>query len=189
MITQVRHAAFEGTHLIARGPLKTVLAAVLTTLEAQPAKSVLIFNEETGKQIDFDLRGTLEDVMQRIEPAAGTRAIGRPKLGVVSREVTLLPRHWAWLDQQRGGASATLRGLVEMAMRQSVSGVEGAAVDALYAQLSALAGDLPGFEEATRCLYKSDWNGFLEVVRPWPRDISDYFATRLNEALGEAGKQ
>lgn len=186
MNTHAHHAAFESGRLIARGPLKTVLGAVLATQAAQQDKSILIFNEETGKQVDFDLRGTLEDVMQRIEPA---RTVGRPKLGVVSREVTLLPRHWTWLDQQKGGASATLRVLVETAMRQSATSVEGAAVDALYAQLSALAGDLPGFEEAARCLYKSDWNGFLQVIRPWPSNIGDYFATRLNEALGKASKQ
>ncbi|MFY0534142.1 DUF2239 family protein [Nannocystis pusilla] len=37
------------------------------------------------------------------EPPARTGP-GRPKLGVVSREVSLLPRHWEWLERQPSGS-------------------------------------------------------------------------------------
>ncbi len=59
------------------------------------------------------------------------RSRGRPRLGIVAREVTLLPRHWDWLAEQPGGASVALRKLVEAATR------------ALF------AGDAPGFERAS----------------------------------------
>src|SRR4029079_4156101 len=49
--------------------------------------------------------------------AAEPRGRGRPRLGVVAREGTLLPRHWEWLGTQPGGASVVLRKLVEEARR------------------------------------------------------------------------
>ncbi len=77
---------------------------------------------------------------------AEPRGRGRPKLGVVAREVTLLPRHWDWLNAQPGGASVALRKLVEQARRANGDADRArAAREAAYHFMSAMAGDLPAF--------------------------------------------
>jgi hypothetical protein len=147
---------------------------------------ILVFNDRTGAVIDLDLRGTPEDVVRRIEardasnhPSASPRGPGRPKLGVVAREVTLLPRHWEWLASQPGGASVAVRRLVEDARRDPsgkdrVRGSQAAA----YKFMSAMAGDEPGFEEATRALFAGDMHRFDALVQHWPPDVRDH-ARRL----------
>ena len=180
--------AFSGTRLLASGPLQEVALAAKAHLAADPEASVLVFNDGTGEVIDLDLRGTPEDVLARLvpprDPASGkedTRGRGRPRLGVVAREVTLLPRHWDWLNAQPGGASVTLRRLVEDARR-----MDGAKVDRRLAQertyrfMSALAGNEPGYEEALRALYAPDRQGFDARTQIWPSDIRAY-ARRLAE--------
>ena len=169
--------AFAGDRCIASGDRKAVAMAVKRTLAWGEDKPVLIFEDATGKPIDFDLSGTPAQVLGRLsiqdEPAeapAGPRGRGRPKLGVTPREVTLLPRHWEWLNGQPGGASVALRKLVEQASR----GPEGKARDArdaAYRFLAALAGDFPGFEEAARALYARDAAAFDELTRAWPSDV------------------
>jgi hypothetical protein len=113
-------------------------------------------------------------------PAAGEpRGRGRPRLGVVAREVTLLPRHWEWLSAQPGGASVALRKLVEVARREhGEKDQRRAAHERAYHFMSAIAGDLPGFEEATRALFADDRPRFEECVTSWPNDVRAY-ATRL----------
>ena len=148
---------------------------------------VLIFDDVTGEQIEVDFRGTGSDVVNRItkmtsespreavpmEPAIeSSRGPGRPKLGVVAREVTLLPRHWEWLNGQSGGASVAPRKLVDEARRVN----EGKdrlrrLQEAAYRFMSALAGDLPGFEEATRALFASNPDRFEDHIRGWPKDV------------------
>ena len=110
------------------------------------------------------------------------RRPGRPKLGVVAREVTLLPRHWEWLNGQPGGASVALRKLVEEASRAKV-GLDRArrARDAAYRFLTAMAGDMPGFEEAIRALFAGNSEGFQSQTEAWPPDIRDY-SYRMAEA-------
>ena len=98
-----------------------------------------------------------------------------PELGVVAREVTLLPRHWDWLAGQPGGASVTLRKLVEQARKDN----EGKdrlrrAREAAYRFLSAMAGNLPGFEEAARALFAGHRDRFAAVVAPWPQDVREH---------------
>lgn len=112
--------AFLGHRCVASGPIADV-AARLRILETTPTDSpLLVFDARTSAPIDLDLRGSEAEVRARVTPRPATttadeppRGPGRPRLGVVSKEITLLPRHWTWLGQQRGGASATLRRLID----------------------------------------------------------------------------
>jgi hypothetical protein len=107
--------------------------------------------------------------------AAGRRGPGRPRLGVVGREVTLLPRQWDWLAAQPGGASVALRKLVEAARKadQSPQRIRRTQ-DTAYRFMHALSGDLPGFEEATRALYRWDLPELERLTGSWPRDVRDH---------------
>ncbi|GBF06802.1 hypothetical protein DAERI_100165 [Deinococcus aerius] len=167
-------AFLGGRHLIT-----APLPELLRVLKAHHDAAILVFEDQTGRQVDFDLRGSVDDVLARHVPGAPRKGPGRPKLGVVAREVTLLPRHWAWLDEQRGGASATLRRLIDEARRQGTPGQDAArAAEAAGRVITALAGDLPNFEEASRALYGGQGERFAELTRAWPEDVRDY-ALRL----------
>ena len=166
--------AFDGARCIAAGPLAEVALAVKRATEAGAAGPVLAFDEATGRVIDIDIRGTNDAVIARLvqasAPATEPRGPGRPKLGVVAREVTLLPRHWDWLSAQPGGASVTLRKLVEEARRGGKAD-QRAAQEAAYRFMSAMAGDYAGFEEATRALFANDRARFAERIEAWPADV------------------
>jgi hypothetical protein len=175
-------AAFRGYRLVARGTLETIVARLHPLSDAAQA-DLRLLDEATGRAVDFDWRGDADEIVARARAQLAGKGKGRPKLGVESREITLLPRHWAWLDAQSRSASATLRSLVDHAMGQAAQG--RADVDALYWQMSALAGDLPGFEEATRRLYASDWDEAERIVRGWPEDLSHYLVERLHAVAGK----
>jgi uncharacterized protein len=137
----------------------------------------LVFDDATGRQVDLDTRGTPEEISHRYaeEATPGARRRGRPRLGVVAKEVTLLPRHWDWLSAQPGGASVALRKLVDQARRTSGDRDRAReAQEAAYRFLSAVAGNMPGFEEATRALFAYDRRRFGELVAEWPQDVRDY---------------
>jgi uncharacterized protein len=159
--------AFDGHRRLASGPLSEVAVAVKRAMEDGAARPILIFDDATGRAIDIDTRGAEGEVAARYAPP--TRGRGRPKLGVVAREVTLLPRHWDWLNRQSGGASVALRKLVEEARRGGDSNRE--ARDAAYHFMSAMAGDLPGFEEAARALFAGDQPRFESLIAGWPDDV------------------
>jgi hypothetical protein len=187
--------AFDGHHLIAAGPLLEVALAVKAALAADASRAMLTFDDATGSVIDLDLRGSPAEVAERLaerseQPAASpqgrlplsagedgepARGRGRPKLGVVAREVTLLPRHWEWLSAQSGGASAALRRLVDEA-RRSDGGKSRVRVarETAYRFMSAMAGDLPGFEEAARGLFAGDRTRFVGATGAWPPDVRGY---------------
>lgn len=181
--------AFVGERMIASGDAITVAVAMRAAIDSG-ASRVLAFEDETGRQIDFDLGGTDADIRTRLadtapEPTKPGR--GRPKLGVVAREVTLLPRHWEWLAQQPGGASATLRRLVDQARKaSSATQAPRLAQDAAYRLMSALAGDLPGFEDAARALFAGDYEAVGEVIGQWPKDIATYIGAHLAVAAESA---
>lgn len=174
---QVPCTAFDGPRRLATGPLRIVALAVRARLEAGSPGAVLIFDDETGRVVDLDTRGTPEQVLARLAPAKAeeARGRGRPKLGVVPREVTLLPRHWDWLNAQPGGASVTLRKLVEAARRTGTAEESRRrAQERTYRFMAALAGDEPGYEEALRALYVADEAAFRARTEAWPADVRDH---------------
>jgi hypothetical protein len=172
--------AFDGERRLASGPPLDVAMAVKAATAAGAEGPLLVFDDASGAVIHLDLRGSRVDVASRLavatgEPPAAPRGRGRPKLGVVAREVTLAPRHWEWLALQSGGASAALRRLVEEARRSSAPKDRvRAAQEAAYRFMAAMAGDLPGFEEATRALFANDRQRFERLAAQWPDDVGAY---------------
>jgi hypothetical protein len=171
------YTVFHGLRRVATGSA----ADLLEVLKDSPQGELLVFEDSTGSQIDLDPRG------KPIEPAhvpadiavSEPRGRGRPRLGVIAKEVTLLPRHWDWLNVQPGGASVALRKLVDEARKTSGDRDRvRAAQEAAYRFMSAIAGNLPGFEEATRALFAYDRRSFTHLVANWPEDVRDY-AVRL----------
>ena len=172
-----QYVAFDGPTRVAAGDLAEVAAAVKARVDSAdaPRSELLVFDAETSRLVELDLRGSLGDVLARLAPpaeVAAPRAPGRPKLGVVAREVTLLPRHWEWLAAQPGGASVTLRKLVDQARRDG-SGAERRrrAQEASYRFMVVVAGNEPGFEEALRALYAGDAGRFATLTDAWPIDV------------------
>jgi uncharacterized protein len=174
--------AFEGRKRIASGALADVAAKVKDAMESETVQPVLIYDDATGRLIDIDTRKfeTPQPTETVEEPSAAegqqeNRGRGRPRLGVVAREVTLLPRHWEWLATQPGGASVALRKLVDEARRTSGDRDRlRAAQEAAYQFMSSMAGDFPGFEEASRALFANDRRRFGELVASWPEDVRDH---------------
>jgi hypothetical protein len=178
--------AFQGSRQIASGSLKHVSLAAKDELETGRGSGLLIFDDETGQQVDIDLSDPLGDIERRLMPSEEPRGPGRPRLGVVAREVTLLPRHWEWLSGQPGGASVALRRLVDEAKRanREKDRIRNAR-EAAYRFMSAVAGNEPGFEEASRALFSGNRTGFEQLARLWPTDVRDY-AVRLAAPSFEA---
>jgi len=167
--------AFAGTTRIAAGPLAEVALEAKRALERDGSLGVLAFDTDTGGVVDLDLRGTEAEVLARYAPPPDVSSKrGRPKLGVVAREVTLLPRHWEWLARQPGGASVALRKLVEAARKIDSEGdATRARVEAAYRFMSTMAGDFSGFEDAARSLFAGDWGRLRRCIHDWPTDIRD----------------
>ena len=181
------YTAFLGWTRIASGDIEAMLQQTKTSVEDQQApQTLLIFEDQTGKQVDFDLRGSIQEVLDRIAPKTARTGPGRPRLGVTSREISLLPRHWDWLETQPNGTSATLRRLVEEARkRESGPSLSRAAIDAKGRFMTAIAGNLPGFEEAYRALYARDCARLEQEIKDWPRDVRAYvLAAALPEGVG-----
>ena len=175
------YAAFVGPRLLAWGELGVVLRAAKEQFDRDNGAALLVFDDRTGKQRDYDLRGEPDEVVARAIPAQPPAGRGRPKLGVVSREVTLLPRHWEWLEEQPNGISAALRRLVDEARKREPGETRARlARDAAHAFMTAMAGDRPGFEEALRALYAKDRERFLQKIVRWPGDVRRH-AERLAE--------
>jgi hypothetical protein len=136
---------------------------------------VLIFENDTGRQVDFDLRGSPEEVLAAAVAPQPKRGPGRPRLGVVCREVSLLPRHWEWLERQPQKASGTLRRLVEAARKNDSGETRSREIlEAADRFMWSIAGNLAGFEEAGRALYARKWSTFDELINSWPQDIKEH---------------
>ena len=177
--------AFAGDRLLARGPAVEVAASVKTATDA--GEAVLVFDPADGRVIDLDVRGDMVEVLARLAaaPEPEKRGPGRPKLGVTAREVTLLPRHWDWLATQSGGASVALRKLVEGALKEA----EGPdrvrrAREVTYRFMTAMAGDLAGYEEATRRLFAGDGAAFDAAVAVWPEGVREVVREMAKGAWG-----
>lgn len=180
--------AFADHLKIASGSVAEVALEVKRFLnhEKRPTATLLIFDDLTSDQIEMDLRGTDEEILDRFsmekpehlessESLGKEKGPGRPKLGIVAREVTLLPRHWEWLGLQSGGASATLRKLVEEAKKKNPARDQFRQVqEATHKFMSAMAGNLPQFEEALRSLYAKENEKFGKIIAPWPKDIQEH---------------
>lgn len=166
------YVAFAGERLIAAGSLRETLTASKAFMDGSSDPRLLIFEDQTGRQLDFNFQGTLTEVLERALPAPERVGPGRPKLGVVSREVSLLPRHWAWLEEQPQGISATLRRLVDDAKKRD-PGEQRArrAREAISKLMTALAGNAEHYEEASRALFAKDNARFSQLIRSWPKDI------------------
>jgi uncharacterized protein len=182
--------AFVGVRCVAAGTMMEVAKKIKETLGETEHASVLIFDDSTSEPIEIDFRGAVKDVLCRLErqetstETAKTsnpdtekppRGPGRPKLGVISREISLLPRHWDWLNAQPGGASVALRKLVEEARRVNRDRDKvRRSQEVSYRFMSAMAGNMPGFEEATRALFAANSERFDALTDSWPPDIRDY---------------
>ncbi len=183
--------AFEGTRRIATGDLVQVALAAKAVIDLGTDEAVMILDDADSQRIDIDFRGTHADVLAQLPPAPVTtdsgapRGRGRPKLGVVAREVTLLPRHWDWLNRQPGGASVALRKLVEEARHNNrVRDKIRRSQEATYRFVSIMAGDRPGFEEAARALFAGNHARFDALTGAWPVDIRDHAQKLAAGAFG-----
>jgi uncharacterized protein len=189
MDNEARFTAFEGDRRLGVGSRAELVTVINARLSDRPDATILIFDDATGAQVDFVLRERAES--RPAAPRSGadeTRGPGRPKLGVVAREVTLLPRHWEWLAKQPGGASVTLRKLVEDARRANPGAADARdAQERAYRFMSAMAGNLPDFEEAARALFARDRKRFEKLTREWPRSIRDYADTLAAGAFAATG--
>lgn len=174
------YTAFHAQTRLAAGSLTVVAERCKAFLDSDPGAVLLVYDDGTGRPVDIDYRGTTHDVVARlpaVEPAA-RRGPGRPKLGVVAREVTLLPRHWDWLGSQPGGASVALRRLVEAASRDNASADRiREAREAVDRVMLALGGNLPGYEEASRAFHRQERERFESLTEEWPADVRDYVRT------------
>ena len=179
--------AFEGNRCIASGSLASVAEKIQDVIARGEVAPVLVFDDQTGAQIDLNLRTLVEATSPTAAEPQESRNAGRPKLGVVAREVTLLPRQWEWLGQQQGGASATLRKLVDQARRDH-AGEEKirAGREALYRFMTAIAGDAPGYEEALRALFAGDVQRFSILTSDWATDVHKHIGKLAPAAFGYA---
>lgn len=197
--------AFEGRRRIAAGALLQIVPAIKQVSDAGSFLPLLIFDASSSQIVEVDLRGSMQDVLRRLQPASAapgpaasaalaesaesvvdtTRGRGRPKLGVIGREVTLLPRHWDWLNSQPGGASVALRKLVEQARRAN----EGrdrirAAQESAYRFMAVMASAEAGLEEAARALFAADAARFAALIQPWPADVRQHLSQLATAAFG-----
>ncbi|MCL5279924.1 MAG: DUF2239 family protein [Planctomycetes bacterium] len=176
-----KYTAFVGERLVASGSLEELLPKLKATFDCDRSTLFLIFDDETGAQVDLDLRGTVAEVLARCSPNPPQTGPGRPRLGVISREITLLPRHWEWLGRQPNGASATIRRLIDEARKREPAKMRRQeAMQATERFLFAMAGNYPGYEEVSRALFQGDSRRFAELVAPWPKDVRNY-ALRLSK--------
>ncbi|WP_217561125.1 DUF2239 family protein [Paenibacillus sp. GbtcB18] len=196
-LTSFNCTAFLGVRVVASGSLQRVVSTVKDVLDDRDLTQLLIFDDITGKQIDVDFRGKTDGVLKRLgEPSGdlpGTevnhqspRRAGRPKLGVVSGEVTLLPRHWEWLKGQPGGASVTLRKLIDEARRagEKQSNLRESQ-EATYNFMTAVAGNFHQYEEALRALYAGDLDRFYHFIDDWAPDIRNHIKRLAANAFSE----
>jgi len=187
-ITPSSCTAFAGHSRIASGALADVALAAKAVVDRGEPAPLLVFDDTTSDTIELDLRGAPNDVLARLSkrfPAAAedgeadapasARKAGRPKLGVVGREVTLLPRHWDWLAEQPGGASVAIRKLIDSERKSKLfNDLERKVQATTYRFINTVAGDFQHFEEACRALFAGDRAKFAQLTEAWPADVRDH---------------
>lgn len=167
--------AFAGTTRLVTASLADMLRTTKAFLDGGGSQRVLIFDDSSGEQVDFDFSGDVEELVERVVGREQKRTPGRPKLGVVGREISLLPRHWEWLDRQPQSASATIRRLIDAARKENPgASEERRRIEAADRFIWVMAGELANFEEASRALYARDWERLRELTREWPVDVRDH---------------
>lgn len=198
-MSQASYTAFLEQQQISNGHFEEVKQAACQRVTNGERRPIIIFNDANGKVVDIDYQNPdlsvesldtnpicTNDAASTIEPqqAKQARRVGRPKLGVVAKEVTLLPRHWEWLATQPGGASVTLRKLVEKARRDNQAADQiTQSRDACYRVINALAGNEAASEEAIRALFADDRDTFTAIIQMWPTDVSRYVQSIANTAF------
>ncbi len=200
-ITDTSCTAFLSNRIIASGDVLEVVRRVKAAVDRDEFAQPIVFDDHTSQVIEFDLRGSLEQVLDRArkrvaasEPEMDTdvsapRGPGRPKLGVVAREITLLPRHWDWLAGQPGGASVALRKLVEQAIKANRdTDAIRRAQDATYRFVTTMAGNEPGYEEAIRALFGGQAELFRKCMDRWPADIRKHAGKLAAPVFAAGGK-
>ncbi|GGQ98900.1 DUF2239 family protein [Deinococcus ruber] len=197
MSNEPTYTTFVGELRLVTAPLAQMLSATKAHLDSKQSagQGLLIFEDATGQQTDFNFQGTLQDVLARALPAQPEAAQpeprrsgpGRPKLGVVSREVSLLPRHWEWLEGQPSGASAALRRLIDEARKQTQAqgGISRQRMEAAGRFMTAMAGNLPQFEEASRALYAGDTAALARQIQAWPDSIQTHLLYLLEPPFAQ----
>jgi uncharacterized protein len=199
LVSGAAYIAFDGDYQIAAGDLREVARAAREALDRRNDASILVFDGTTSETVELDLRGSLDQVLNRLpahpahpapndsEPETpASRGPGRPKLGVVAREITLLPRHWEWLAKQPGGASVAVRKLVEEARRRSEDRDRiRVAQEAAYRFMAVMAGNKPHFEDAIRALFASDPPRFAQLIAGWPKDVRAHATMLAERAFGK----
>ncbi|MDF2418595.1 DUF2239 family protein [Acinetobacter beijerinckii] len=167
------YTAFLGHTFFTNGCIAEV--ALKIKKNSETTQNILIFNDQTGQQIDLDLTGSEQEIQQRYSETEPAKKVGRPKLGVISREITLQKKHWDWLDQQNSSASAVIRKLIDKELNDLAS--ESNIMLARQATdrfMSAMLGNMPNYEEATRALYQGDREVFLKLIQDYPKEIHKY---------------
>ena len=182
MNSETLYTAFHGNTRIITA---TLFKVALTIKEIDNHQSnILIFNDQTGQQIDLDLSGSEQDLTQRYAEVEEVKKVGRPKLGVISREITLQQKHWNWLDQQNSSASAVIRKLIDQELNNPASESNiMLAKQAVDRFMSAMLGNMPNYEEATRALYQGNKTVFLELIQDYPTDLKAYLEQQSAHAF------
>lgn len=182
MNSETLYTAFHGNTRIITD---TLFKVALTIKEIDNHQSnILIFNDQTGQQIDLDLSGSEQDLTQRYAEVEEVKKVGRPKLGVISREITLQQKHWNWLDQQNASASAVIRKLIDQELNNPASESNiMLAKQAVDRFMSAMLGNMPNYEEATRALYQGNKTVFLELIQDYPTDLKAYLEQQSAHAF------
>ena len=190
----MRCTAFAGNRRIASGELRHVALKAKQVFDSEPNQPILVFEDATGVVVELRLELPAAELLRTLnavpaeadEAPVPARGPGRPRLGVVAREITLLPRHWDWLGAQPGGASVTLRRLLEDARKVSAS-ADGerrrVAQEAAYRFMHALGGNLPDYQDATRALFAGNVARFEEVLARWPEDVREHASLLAADAF------
>ncbi|MGV8922274.1 MAG: DUF2239 family protein [Thermomonas sp.] len=189
----LRCTAFAGIHRIASGELRHVALKAKQVFDSEPGQPILVFEDASGRVVELPLELPASELLRTLNATptesevavpAPARGPGRPRLGVVAREITLLPRHWDWLNAQPGGASVTLRRLVEDARKVTADGDRlRVAQEAAYRFMHALGGNLPEYEDATRALFAGNFARFEEVLARWPEDVREHASLLAADAF------
>lgn len=192
--------AFQGSKCLSSGTRDQVMLFLKERRPSEHQGAVLVFDDVSGDQIELDLRnvapnasGRSLDDQEKTDPSNQSdlpdtlsAGPGRPRLGVVPREVTLLPRHWEWLNRQPGGASVALRKLVEEARRtHAEQDLRRQSQSAAYKFMTAMAGDRPGYEEAVRALFAAKRVRFELEIERWPADIRSHSLRLAAASFGD----